>query len=77
MSDENVVALGLLTEDQTATRLGVKPQTLAVWRSTKRYGLRYVKVGHLVRYFRKDIEEWLLSRIVESGGNGGAAAEQR
>lgn len=40
----------LLTEQQAAEVLGVKPGTLQVWRCTRRYGLPFVKVGRLVRY---------------------------
>jgi predicted DNA-binding transcriptional regulator AlpA len=56
----------LLTGDQTAAKIGVEPQTLAVWRSTKRYGLPYIKVGHLVRYKLSDIEAWLATRTVRA-----------
>lgn len=56
----------LLTEQQAGQYLGVKPTTLQVWRSTKRYGLPYVKVGHLVRYRRSALDEFLSSRTVEA-----------
>ena len=38
-----------LTEDEAAKFLGIKPNTLAVWRSSRRYDLEYVKVGRLVQ----------------------------
>jgi len=54
----------LLTREQTAKLLGVKGQTLAVWASTGRYGLRFIRVGKSVRYRRSDVEAWLESRAV-------------
>ncbi len=59
----------LCTREQAAEYLGVKPQTLAVWATTKRYHLPMVKVGSLVRYRLADLEKFLESRTV------GAAAE--
>ena len=54
----------LLTEVQAAELLGVKPTTLQVWRSTKRYPLPYVKSGRLVRYRASAIEAFINSRTV-------------
>lgn len=54
----------LLNEQQAAEVLGVKPTTLQVWRSTGRYALPYVKVGHLVRYRRSAIDAFLDRRTV-------------
>ena len=58
----------LLTRDEAAAFLGVKPQTLAVWATTHRYDLPMVRVGARVRYRRADLDKWLESRTV-----GGAA----
>lgn len=44
---------------ETSQLISVAQGTLAVWRSTGRYDLPYVKVGRLVRYRRADIEAWL------------------
>jgi excisionase family DNA binding protein len=52
----------LLTPKEAAEILGVRPQTLATWRMTGRYGLRHLKVGRLVRYRRADLEAWLENR---------------
>jgi excisionase family DNA binding protein len=54
----------LLSEDEAAELLGVTPGTLQVWRSRKRYGLAYLKIGRLVRYRRADLLRWLESRLV-------------
>ena len=57
----------LLDEKQAAALLTVEPGTLSVWRSTGRYKIPFVKIGHLVRYRRTDLETWLDSRVRESG----------
>lgn len=54
----------LLNEQQAAEMLGVKPSTLQVWRSSKRYGLPYIKVGRLVRYRQSALLAFLASREV-------------
>jgi excisionase family DNA binding protein len=53
-----------LTEDQAAEMLGVKSQTLSVWRCAKRYSLPYIKCGRLVRYRLSDVEKFLARRTV-------------
>lgn len=57
----------LLDEKQAAEFLGVAPGTLSVWRSRGRYQLKFLKVGHLVRYRRADLETWLESRTRANG----------
>ena len=52
----------LLTEQQTAEILKIKPSALQVWRSTGRYSLPFIKVGSLVRYRESDIRQWLADR---------------
>jgi len=47
------------TEDQAAEFLGVKSQTLSVWRSAKRYNLPYLKIGRNVRYRLSDLTRHL------------------
>jgi excisionase family DNA binding protein len=54
----------LLTRPQAAAFLGVKPQTLSVWATTKRYGLPFIKVGSLVRYRRSDLQRFLDQRTI-------------
>lgn len=54
----------LLTEQETAEALSIKPQTLALWRTTKRYDLAYVKIGRAVRYRAADVQAWMASRTV-------------
>jgi excisionase family DNA binding protein len=59
----------LLTRNEAARYLGIKPGTLACWVSTRRYALAFVRVGSRVRYRRSDLDAWLQSRTI------GAAAE--
>jgi excisionase family DNA binding protein len=60
-----VTIVPLMTADETASLIGVKPTTLKVWRSTKRYPLPFVKVGRSVRYRSSDVEKFLRERTVE------------
>jgi excisionase family DNA binding protein len=54
----------LLTPREAADYLGVKVQTLAVWRMTKRHPIPYVKVGVSVRYRLSDLDAWPSTRTV-------------
>jgi len=54
----------LLTNDEVADLLGVSRSTLAIWRSTERYGLPYVKAGRLVRYKEADVLRFIERRTV-------------
>lgn len=54
----------LFNNDQAAIYLGVAPNSLAVWRTTKRYALPYIKVGRLVKYRISDLDAFLESRTV-------------
>jgi DNA-binding transcriptional regulator YiaG len=49
----------LLTQDELARYLGVKPGTLSAWRY-RRQGPPAVKVGHLIRY--RPVVAWLEER---------------
>jgi predicted DNA-binding transcriptional regulator AlpA len=49
----------LLLPKVTAELLGVKETTLATWRSKKRFPLRYLKVGKLIRYRQSDVDAFL------------------
>jgi Helix-turn-helix domain len=53
----------LLNRDQAANILGLKPQTLAVWASTQRYELPYVKVGRSVKYRLSDLEMFISDNL--------------
>lgn len=51
---------------EAAEYLGVKPHTLDVWACTKRYDLKYIKVGRLVKYKKEHLDEFLAGRVVGS-----------
>ena len=53
----------LLTPKQAGAYLGIQYETLAVWRTTGRYNLPFVKVGRAVRYRLSDLEAWVKDRI--------------
>lgn len=57
----------LLDQNQAAAFLHVTPGTLAVWRSTGRYSIPFVKVGRNVRYKLPDLIEWVDSRTRSNG----------
>jgi len=52
----------LLTPRETARVLKVSVPTLAVWRSTRRYNLPWVRVGAAIRYRRVDVLKFIESR---------------
>ena len=56
----------LLTNEEAAEYLGVASNSLAVWRTTKRYAIPYVKVGRLVKYRLTDLEAFIESRTITS-----------
>lgn len=55
-------------DKQAADALGVKATTLAVWRSTGRYNLPFLKVGRLVKYRVSDLAEFLVRRTANHTG---------
>lgn len=54
----------LLTPSETADLLRCKTQTLACWRSCKRYSLPWVKVGRSIRYKAADVERFVAEQTV-------------
>ena len=49
----------LLTRKEAANRMRIKEQTLALWASTGRYGLPFIKIGRKVFYRIEHIEQFL------------------
>jgi hypothetical protein len=71
MANETIASIlkaqsNLLTNEEAADFLGIAPNSLAVWRTTKRYSLPYVKVGRLVKYRLDDLNAFLESRTISS-----------
>ena len=58
----------LLNVDEAANFLGVSRNTLAMWRTTKRYDIPYIKVGRRVLYSVAELTNWLASRTVRPAG---------
>lgn len=56
----------LLTDDQVAEILGIKPHTLAVWRC-KGIGPKFIRIGRRVRYPEPGINEFLAAHTVLPG----------
>jgi excisionase family DNA binding protein len=54
----------LPSTEQAAQMLGVTAGTLAVWRSTRRYPLKFVRIGRKVRYRTADLEAFITDRTV-------------
>jgi hypothetical protein len=49
----------LLSDQDVSTLTGVAPGTLAIWRSTGRVDLPYIKLGRKVAYKPEDVEAFL------------------
>lgn len=58
----------LLDEGQAALALGLKPNTLGIWRSTGRYSLKFKKIGRRVKYSVGDLLEFLEARTATHTG---------
>ena len=54
----------LLTREQAAAYLGLKPQTLASWAAFGRHDLPYYKIGSRAMYRRADLDDWLERRRI-------------
>lgn len=48
-----------LTTQQAADYLGMRKQTLDLWRSSGRNQIPYFKLGRAVRYLRSDLDAFL------------------
>jgi len=68
MPTKSVLSDPLLTEQQAAEKLDLKPTTLQVWRVSKRFiaELPHVKIGRNVRYRASAIEAFITSQTVSA-----------
>lgn len=71
MENDNDNSSGLLTGLEAAKFLGISEQTLRIHR-IKGGGVRFVKVGRLVRYRKRDLEAYLDARTFENTSQIGA-----
>ena len=62
----------LLKPQEVSQVLGVTENTLAVWRSTQRYPLRFVKVGRSVMYRTDDLAHFIDERTRNAGSTNPA-----
>jgi excisionase family DNA binding protein len=60
-----------LSADEAAEYLGIRPQTLAIWRMTGRYSLPYHRVGRRVVYRQSDLDAFLAAGRVDFSGPAG------
>ncbi|MCL1036462.1 helix-turn-helix domain-containing protein [Shewanella submarina] len=51
-----------LSNREAASYLGLKPETLSVWRSCGRYSIPFIKVGRRVFYRQSDLDAFIASR---------------
>ena len=56
----------LLSINEAAEYLGVKPNTIAVWLSTKRYPLKSVKLGRLRKFRQEDLDEFIAQAMEDT-----------
>ncbi len=68
MNAVSLVSNPLLTREEAAEYLNVRPQTLALWATTGRYDLPMVRVGRRVRYRLSDLDRWIAKRTVSHTG---------
>ena len=59
MSESTGQKQKLMNSREAAELLGVRPDTLSVWRCTKAVQIPYIKVGKLVKYRPQDLEAYL------------------
>jgi hypothetical protein len=67
----------LLTEKQAAEALHLSSKTLTTWRCTKRYPLRYTRMGRRVFYRREDVQRFIEARTVDPTSGDGAKATRK
>jgi excisionase family DNA binding protein len=53
----------LLSRREAAAYLGIAENTLAIWKSSGRYNLPYIKLGRLVKYRRVDLDAFIMNRL--------------
>jgi hypothetical protein len=59
----------LLPANKAAELTGLKPQTLAVGRCTRRLDIGYIRCGRNIRYPKLEIGRWLLRNSVDFRSN--------
>ena len=57
---------GLMNEKEVSSFLGIKAQTLSVWRMRKEK-IPFVRIGRRIAYRKEDVERFLKVNTVEVG----------
>lgn len=60
---EKIAPSGLMKPAQAAEYLQISATTLAIWRSTNRSRLPFVKIGGQVRYRRQDLDAFIAENL--------------
>lgn len=55
----------LMSRTAAADYLNIKPNTLATWQSTKRYGLPVVKIGRCAKYRKSDLDAFIAQNTIK------------
>lgn len=55
----------IFSREEAAAYLGLSPSTISNWVCTKRYTLKYFRVGRSVRYRKRDLDEFIQRGVVE------------
>ena len=63
---ESKTKANLISRKEAADYLGVRPWTLDNWACTKRYPLKFIKVGRLAKYRIQDLEDFITQRTVNT-----------
>ena len=63
LGNVRIQRLGLISEEELAAMIDIKPHTLAVWRSEGK-GPDYTRLGKSVFYRQMDVEEWIAANVV-------------
>ena len=53
----------LLSNEEAAAYLGIKPNTLTIWRTTKRFEIPYIQIGRKIKYKKSDLDKFLNKNI--------------
>ncbi|MDR3274063.1 MAG: helix-turn-helix domain-containing protein [Puniceicoccales bacterium] len=53
----------MLSVREAAEFLSIKERTLTDWLTTKRYPIKHIKVGRLVRFREEDLLEFIESQV--------------
>lgn len=60
---EKIAPSGLMKPTQAAEYLQISATTLAIWRSTNRSRIPFVKIGGQVRYRRQDLDAFIAENL--------------